>query len=505
LTIVSHQEIDMSDNQHSTIFVGGAWVQPSGKGTIAVVNPATELVVGAIPACNANDAGAAVAAARSAFDNGPWPRMKGGERANMLRRIAQGIRDKAALLARLETLDNGKPLPEAEWDIADMSGTFDYYADMAEASDTTPPEVIALADERFTAEVVKEPLGVVAAITPWNYPALMASWKLAPALAAGCTVVLKPSEFTSLTTLALAEISREAGLPAGVLNLVTGTGPDVGQTLVDHPSVDKVSFTGSVPTGSRIMAACAADIKKVSLELGGKSAMLLFDDADIENAVEWILFGIFWNQGQACSATSRLLIDASVHDAVVERLIVEARKIRIGDGFAEGTQMGPLASEIHYRKVIAAIDQARADGATVPTGGKRPAGFDKGYFIEPTILTDVPLDSAAWCEEIFGPVLCVRPFSSEEEAIRLANDSRFGLASAVMTRDGHRAARVANALRAGVAWINCSQPAFCETPWGGYKQSGIGREMGRWGFENYQETKQIMRFADGERWGWYLK
>lgn len=487
------------------IFIGGDWVTPAGNDRIEVVNPANEEIIGYIPAGGADDIDRAVIAARRAFDEGPWPRLSGAERAVILRQIADGIRKKASRFANLEILDNGKPRSEAECDIADSAGCFDYFADMAQANDNAKPEQIALADERFTAEVVKEPLGVVAAITPWNYPLLMVSWKLAPALAAGCTVVLKPSEITSLTALALVDVMIEADLPAGVVNLVTGTGPAAGQPLIDHPRVDKISFTGSVPTGSKVMSAAAVDIKKISLELGGKSALILFEDADIENAVEWILFGIFWNQGQTCSATSRVFIHEAIYGTVSQRLVDEARNIRIGDGSAEGTQLGPLVSMTQYRKVAKAVEDAQRDGASVLTGGGRPTGLDRGYFFEPTILVDVPLNSKAWTDEIFGPVLCIRPFSTESEAIKLANDSRYGLAAAVMTADNERAARVASALRAGVVWINCSQPAFNEAPWGGYKQSGIGREMGRWGFESYLETKQIMHFRKDERWGWYLK
>jgi betaine-aldehyde dehydrogenase len=289
-----------------------------------------------------------------------------------------------------------------------------------------------------------------------------------------------------------------------VLNIVTGLGAEVGQALVDHPLVDKIAFTGSVPTGSKLMAAAARDIKKISLELGGKSPFVVFSDSDIEKAVEWVMFGIFWNQGQVCSATSRVLVEAPVYDRFLARLIEEARKIRMGDGLADGTLLGPLVNDIQYRKVLAAIDRAAEQGATVACGGKAE-GFEKGYYVAPTVLTDMPLDADAWVEEIFGPVVCVRPFETEEEAIRLANDSRFGLAAAVMTADDVRAERVAAAFRAGIVWINCSQPTFTEAPWGGYKQSGIGRELGHWGLSNYLETKQITRFVTDEPWGWYLK
>ncbi len=486
------------------LFINGAWVAPAKGQMLPVIDPATEEVFHHIAAATEDDADAAVAAARAAFDTGPWPRLSGRERAVYLRAIAQGIRDRLPDLARIEVRDNGKPLPEAEWDLGDAAGCFDYYADLAEDLDDEV-EDIALADGRFTAKALREPLGVAVAIVPWNYPLLMASWKVAPALAAGCTMILKPAETTSLTALELGEIAKAAGLPAGVLNILSGKGSVVGQRLIEHPGVDKVAFTGSGPVGSRIMAAGARDIKRVSLELGGKSPFVVFADSDIEKAVEWIMFGIFWNQGQVCSATSRVLVERALYPALLKRLVEEAGKIRIGNGLQDGTLLGPLVNQGQYEDVLRHIARAREQGATVVSGGKRPEGFDKGYYLEPTILTDVPLDSDAWVEEIFGPVVCLRPFDTEGEAIRLANDSRFGLAAAVMSADDARCDRVARAFRAGIVWINCSQPTFTQAPWGGYKQSGIGRELGRWGLDNYLETKQVTRLVSDQPWGWYLK
>lgn len=470
-----------------------------------VINPATEDIIQQVGAGAVEDVDAAVSAARRAFDTGEWPRLRGAERAKYLKAIAAGIRARQAEIALLEVRDNGKPLPEADWDIGDAAGCFDFYANLAEQFDNGAEEAITLPDARFTSKVVKEPLGVAAAIIPWNYPLLMAAWKVAPALAAGCTVVLKPSELTPLTALELAAIADDVGLPGGVLNVVTGLGGEAGQALAQHPGVDKLAFTGSVPTGSKIMAAAARDIKRVSLELGGKSPFLIFEDADIEQAVEWIMFGIFWNQGQVCSATSRVLVQERLYAPLLERLVSETKRIKIGGGDGEGVLLGPLVSQRQYELVTKSISVAKDAGANVVTGGNRPEGLDKGYFLEPTILTDVPLDSAAWTEEIFGPVVCIRPFSVEDDAVRLANDSRFGLAAAVMSKDEARAERVAAALRAGIVWINCSQPTFTEAPWGGYKQSGVGRELGRWGFENYLETKQITKYATDQRWGWYIK
>ena len=485
------------------LYIDGTWVAPVRGGSLPVIDPATEEVFAQIPAATAEDAGAAVTAARAAFDHGPWPRLSGAERAGYLRAIAQGIRDRLPDLARLEVRDNGKPLPEAEWDLGDAAGCFDYYAGLAEALEGEV-EHIPLPDDRFTARALREPVGVAVAIIPWNYPLLMAAWKVAPALAAGCTMVLKPSEHTSLTALELGAIAEAAGLPKGVLNIVTGLGADVGQALVDDPRVDKLAFTGSVPTGARLMAAAAKDVKTISLELGGKSPFVVFADSDIDKAVEWIMFGIFWNQGQVCSATSRVLVERALYAPLLARLVEEAQKITIGNGLAAGTLLGPLVNKAQFDKVLGFIDRARAEGATVACGG-RASGFETGYFVAPTILTDVPLTAEAWVEEIFGPVVCIRPFDTEAEAIALSNDTRFGLAAAVMSGDEARCERVARAFRAGIVWINCSQPTFTEAPWGGMKQSGIGRELGRWGLDNYLETKQITKLVSDRPWGWYIK
>jgi betaine-aldehyde dehydrogenase len=489
------------------LFIDGQWAAPLGGGSFPVINPATEQEFATAPAGGAGDIDLAVKAARRAFDSGPWPRLTGAERARYLRAISEKILERKQDLARIEVMDNGKPLPEAVWDIEDAAGCFAFYAGLAEQLDAHPEEAIPLGDARFTAKVLREPIGVAGAIIPWNYPLLMAAWKVAPALAAGCAMVLKPSELTPLTALELGAIAEEVGLPAGVLNIVTGFGADAdaGQPLSEHPGVDKLAFTGSVPTGSKIMATAARDIKNVSLELGGKSPFVVFADCDIDKAVEWIMFGIFWNQGQVCSATSRVLVEESLYPALLARLAEEAAKITMGDGLTEGVLLGPLVSKDQRDKILAMIEQGVAEGAVVATGGEPPASLPTGYFLEPTIITDLSEDNSLWREEIFGPVVCVRPFTDEADAIRMANDSRFGLAAAVMSDDLARCERVARAFRAGIVWVNCSQPTFTEAPWGGYKQSGIGRELGRWGLENYLETKQITSFDKSETWGWYLK
>lgn len=492
-------------NTYDQLYINGQWVAPVKGGTFESVDPSSEQRLATVAAATAEDVDLAVRAARQAFDEGPWPSMSGAARAAVLRRIAQGIRERQQELAELEVRDNGKPLPEALWDIGDTAGCFDFYAGLAEELDSHAEQPVALADERFSSVARKEPVGVAGAIIPWNFPMLMAAWKVAPALAAGCSMVLKPSELTPLTALELARIAHEAGLPAGVLNVVTGLGPDAGAPLAEHPGIDKLAFTGSVPTGSRIMQAAARDIKNISLELGGKSPFIVFADSDIEAAVEWIMFGIFWNQGQVCSATSRVLVQRELYAPLIERLKQEAEKVRIGNGMEEGVLLGPLVNQSQYDKVREAIGRGREEGARLVYGGERPAGFAKGFYLQPTIFADVPEDSWIWNEEIFGPVVCIRAFDDEAEALRSANDSRFGLAAAVMSRDLPRAERVARKLRAGIVWINCSQPTFTEAPWGGYKQSGIGRELGEWGLNNYLETKQITRYDSEQPWAWYIK
>ncbi|CAB3743684.1 aldehyde dehydrogenase family protein [Paraburkholderia rhynchosiae] len=490
---------------YERLFIDGRWVAPIKNGSFETIDPSSEQVIAKVAAATAEDVDLAVKAARKAFDEGPWPRMSGADRAAVLRRIGKGIRERLQELAEIEVCDNGKPLPEALWDLGDAAGCFEFYAGLAEKLDETAETPVALSDDRFTSVARKEPVGVAGAIIPWNFPMLMAAWKVAPALAAGCAMVLKPSELTPLTALELGSIAAAADLPPGVLNIVTGLGKDAGAPLSEHPGIDKLAFTGSVPTGSRIMQAAARDIKNISLELGGKSPFIVFDDSDIDAAVEWIMFGIFWNQGEVCSATSRVLVQRGIYDRLLARLKEETQKITIGSGLSDGVLLGPIVSREQYNKVQDAVARGKEEGARLVVGGSRPEHLDKGYFMEPVVFADVPEDSWVWNEEIFGPVVCIRPFDDEAQAVRSANDSRFGLAAAVMSKDNERCERVARALRAGIVWINCSQPTFTEAPWGGYKQSGIGRELGEWGLNNYLETKQITRYNSDKPWGWYIK
>lgn len=487
----------------TSLYINGEFVTPQKSGSFPAINPATEEVIGHIAAAQTEDVELAVQAARAAFDSGCWSDLSAKERADVLRRIANGIRDNLASLAALETQDNGKPLPEAQWDIEDAAFCFDYYADLAESFANAPETSIDVGDERFDSRIWREPIGVVAAITPWNFPMLMAVWKVAPALAAGCTIVLKPSELCSLSCVELAKIIHEAGVPAGVFNLLTGDGIDAGAPLSEHPLVDKVAFTGSLMTGRKVMQAASTDVRAVSLELGGKSPFIIFGDCDLDKAVEWILFGIFWNKGEVCSATSRILVEQSAYPKLLEKLTAATKAITIGAGEEEGIKLGPIVSKGQYDKILGFFERAKQTSARLVTGGQRAQGFDKGYFIEPTIYADVPLDAEIWREEIFGPVVCVVPFATEADAVKMANDSPYGLAGAVMSDDLDRCDRVAAKLRAGIIWINCSQPTFTQAPWGGYKSSGIGRELGEAGFLAYLETKQVTRFDYREDWGWY--
>lgn len=486
------------------LYINGEWVSPDLGGYMDVIDPATEQVLQRVAAGTEEDIDHAVRAARRAFDS-DWGQTTGAERAVWLEALADELHHSQDELATLEVRDNGKPFPEAQWDIGDAIACFRYYAGLARELDGRQDQPLALPDERFRCRTRLEPIGVAGQIIPWNYPLLMAAWKVAPALAAGATVVLKPSELTPLTALELAGAADRIGLPAGVLNVVTGLGADAGSPLTLHPGVDKLAFTGSVPTGSKIMAAAASDIKNISLELGGKSAFIVFDDADVEAAVEWILFGIFWNQGQVCSATSRLLVQENIAPRLIERLVEETRKITIGQGLEQGVLLGPLVSRGQFEKVLGFVDQGKASGAKLLTGGKRPAHLEKGYFMEPAIFDEPAHNSIIWREEIFGPVLCIKRFKDEQQAVQMANASRFGLAAAVMSADRQRATRVANQLRAGIIWVNCSQPTFVEAPWGGMKHSGIGRELGQWGLDNYLEVKQVTEYVSDQAWGWYIR
>jgi len=392
-----------------------------------------------------------------------------------------------------ESGSNGKPLFEAGIDVDDVIATFEYYAGVADEMDASQGRPVALPTEDFSARVRREPCGVVGLIVPWNFPMVTTAWKLAPALAAGCCVVLKPSEVTPLAELELARIIASVGLPAGVFNLVCGTGLAVGAPMAADPRIAKISFTGSNAVGVQVMQRAAETVKGVSLELGGKSSLLVLADPDPALAGELACGGGFFNAGQMCSATSRVLVADELADEFLTRLQARAESIRVADPFAEDVEMGALVNRAQYQRVQGHIERGVQAGAKLLCGGGRPVDLPHGYFIRPTVFTEVPLDSALWNEEIFGPVLCVRSFTSEAEAVALANDSEFGLVASVLSSNLEAAERVANALQVGLVWINAPQVIFPQTAWGGYKQSSIGRELGPWGLQAFQEIKHVIR------------
>lgn len=483
------------------MYINGSWTDSKSQRTRTITDPANGEVIATVPEGTAEDASLAIQAARAAFDHGPWRKMTTHARAEKLFQVAAAIRKDATRLAEIEVRNCGKPLAEAAFDVADAAACFEFYAGMITKIHGETMQVPA----NSMSMVVREPIGVCGQIIPWNYPFLMSAWKMAPALAAGNAVILKPSELTPLTALELTHIFDALEFPKGTVNIITGTGAEVGEELSKSPLVDKIAFTGGTQTGRKIMTNAAISLKKITLELGGKNPNIVFADCDLEAAIDGALFGAFANQGEVCSAGSRLLVEKSIHRQVVDGMLRKIPKITLGHGLTAGTKMGPLISAEHRNKVESYIKIGIDEGATLVCGGKRPEdpALQKGNFVLPTIFDNVTPKMRIAREEIFGPVLSVIPFSSEEEAIHIANDTDYGLAAAVWTKNVTKAMRVVKELRAGITWINTYHPTYNELPWGGYKQSGIGRELGLYGIEAYLEVKQINLNLDESPIGWY--
>ena len=484
------------------LYIGGEWREPVGGGRREIRCPADGSLVATVAEATAEDTGAAILAARQAFDTGDWPGTPERERGALLARVADLLERDAKDFARAESLDTGKRLVESEYDIADVAACFRYYGGIA---GTDAGRVVDTGRADAISRVVHEPVGVCGLITPWNYPLLQASWKVAPALAAGNTIVLKPSELTPSTAILLMRVLEEAGLPAGAANLVLGAGAAAGAPLAEHDAVDLVSFTGGLATGRRIMAAAAATVKKVALELGGKNPNVVFADADLATAVDFALTAVFLHSGQVCSAGARLVVQDEVHDIVVDEIVRRASAIRLGGPFDVDAETGPLVSAAHRDKVAAYVAAGVAEGAVLRCGGGPPddPALADGFYYLPTVLDECTQDMSVVHDESFGPVLTVERFTDEDDAVRIANDTTYGLAGAVWTQDAGRAQRVAHRLRHGTVWINDYHPYVPQAEWGGYGRSGVGRELGPSGLDEYRETKHIWHNIDPKPLFWF--
>jgi len=484
------------------LYIGGEWREPVDGGRREIRCPADGSHVATVSEAGAADTVAAILAARQAFDAGDWPATPERERGALLLRVADLLERDAKDFARAESLDTGKRLVESEYDLADVVSCFRYYGGIA---GTDAGRVVDTGRADALSRVVHEPVGVCGLITPWNYPLLQTSWKVAPALVAGNTFVLKPSELTPSTAILLMRVIEEAGLPAGVANLVLGAGPSAGAPLAAHDAVDLVSFTGGVATGQQVMAAAAATVKKVALELGGKNPNVVFADADLPTAVDFALTAVFLHSGQVCSAGARLVVQDSAHDEVVDEIVRRAREIRLGGPFDVDSETGPLISAAHRDKVASYVDAGVAAGAVLRCGGGPPddPALAAGFYYLPTVLDECDQRMSVVHEESFGPVLTVERFTDEDDAVRIANDTVYGLAGAVWTQDAGRAQRVARALRHGTVWINDYHPYVPQAEWGGFGRSGVGRELGPSGLDEYREKKHIWHNIDPKPQNWF--
>jgi len=500
----------VSDKIRNKLHINGKWVDAQSGKQAPCTSPFSGETVTMVAEGDAKDVDLAFQAAHNTVW-GPSPTWGrdgpgGKERAKLVHKMAQNLRDQKEIWATIETLDCGKPINESRADVDACADTIDFYADMAEELETTTGnKAVDPRDRDFRMNLRREPIGVVGMVTPWNFPLLQGVAKVAPALAAGCSMVLKPSSMAPLTCLKIAELAQEAGIPDGVVNVINGPGSAVGGAISSHPMADRLSYTGSGAVGEGFMRDGSKHLVQVSLELGGKGAIVVFDDAPLEATVDWIMCGIFICAGQVCSATSRLIVQEGVKPKLMEMLVDKATKIARGDPMLDSTLLGPMCSLDQQGKVLKMIEQSVAGGAKLLCGGGVPAEYKgtKAAFVEPTILDDVPLDNLGWVDEIFGPVLSVRSFSTEQEALQLANGTNFGLANAVFTADNTRLERVASRLHAGVVWKNCSQPIPCSMPFGGFKKSGFGKEFGGEGLDEYLQTKSMLECDSGYSWKWY--
>ena len=481
------------------LLIDGAWQDASDGSTLDRRSPAHDNKLVAVYAqAGTADAEKAIAAARRAFDHGPWPRMKGAERARVLRNVAEGILARKHELATLETLENGKPLAQS---LAEIEGAADLWHYAATLARNLHGDSYNTLGENTLGVVLRDPVGVVGIITPWNFPFLIVSQKLPFALAAGCTTVVKPAEVTSGTTVMLGEILVAAGVPAGVVNILVGRGNIVGEALVTHPDVDMLSFTGSTAVGKQAVAKSAQTLKKVSMELGGKNPQIVFADCDWDAAVDATVYGIFFNAGQCCNSGSRVLVQASIADKFAAAVVERSKRVRVGDPLVAGTQVGAITTDKQLETILNHIDGARRAGATIALGGSR---IDRpGMYVEPTIVTGVTTEMAIAREEVFGPVLSVLTFKDLDEAIAIANSTLYGLSAAVWSRDFSTCLEAARRIRAGTIWVNTFLEGHAELPFGGYRESGIGRELGRYATEDYTETKTLHMHL-GARTDWYV-
>lgn len=483
------------------LYINGHWIDSTNSEMEKIINPANQQLIAQAPKATKKETEKAIQGAKETYESGVWSSLTPQERATVLMQIADKLAANSDTLIELEVENNGKTKREAQSDTFEAINTFRYYASLLNSTD----DITFKALENIQTMVVREPIGVAGLIVPWNFPLLMSVWKIAPALAAGNSIILKPAEITPITAVKVFELLDQTDLPKGVAQLVMGSGSIVGQTIAESDDVDIVSFTGSTNVGRTIMKAATNNLKKVSLELGGKSPNIIFEDADLDLAIDYSLFGIFMGSGQVCSSGSRILVHEKIYDEFIKQYVRRAKGIRVGPGYDDSSQMGAIVSEEHMNSILQYIHIGIEEGATLACGGNRimEGELKQGFFIEPTVFTNVTSNMRIVQEEIFGPVVTIQKFSTEEEAIQLANETEYGLAGAVFSEDQNKAMRVITQVRAGITWINTYHLTNVKSPWGGYKQSGIGRSLGPYGLSEYQEVKQINTNLNSDLINWF--